>query len=221
MNYYERHIGHYLKDTAHLGLLEHGIYGRLLDVYYTRECGLALADAARLIGVRSKDERAALQSVLQEFFVLQDGVYTQARCERDIAKFQTKIARNREVGKLGGRPRKPTNNQTPVPNHQTPDTNNQTPLHANSSRWQDAGAPVPSVRPHAQRHWQQHPRAVGAASTVFFNSEHSKHHERRHPTLVKRFAEPVVLLVQELVGRAAIWLVRHVHRRPQFTPVGR
>ncbi len=55
MNYYERHIGDYLKDTAHLGLMEHGIYGRLLDVYCTRECGLALADAARLVGVRSKD----------------------------------------------------------------------------------------------------------------------------------------------------------------------
>jgi uncharacterized protein YdaU (DUF1376 family) len=32
VNYYERHIGDYLKDTAHLSLLEHGIYTRLLDV---------------------------------------------------------------------------------------------------------------------------------------------------------------------------------------------
>ena len=40
MNYYKRHIGDYLKDTAHLSLLEHGVYARLLDVYYTRETAI-------------------------------------------------------------------------------------------------------------------------------------------------------------------------------------
>ena len=48
MNYYERHIGDYLKDTAHLSLLEHGVYSRLLDVYYTRESPIPAADAERL-----------------------------------------------------------------------------------------------------------------------------------------------------------------------------
>jgi hypothetical protein len=68
LNYYERHIGDYLKDTAHLSLLEHGVYGRLLDVYYTRECGIEDGTAARLVGARSKEERSALESVLNEFF---------------------------------------------------------------------------------------------------------------------------------------------------------
>ena len=34
MNYHKRHIGDYLKDTAHLSLLEH-VYARLLDVRTT------------------------------------------------------------------------------------------------------------------------------------------------------------------------------------------
>jgi uncharacterized protein YdaU (DUF1376 family) len=115
VNYYERHIGDYLKDTSHLSLLEHGIYTRLLDVYYTRECGIDAADVARLIGARSKDEKAALAVVLSDFFVLESGVYVQARCDREIARYQKKAAHNREVGKLGGRPRKSETQEVPKP----------------------------------------------------------------------------------------------------------
>jgi uncharacterized protein YdaU (DUF1376 family) len=85
MNFYKRHIGDYLKDTAHLSLLEHGVYSRLLDVYYTRESGIPDAQAARLIGARGKDETAALKVVLGEFFQLVDGTWIQDRCEREIA----------------------------------------------------------------------------------------------------------------------------------------
>ena len=90
MNYYERHIGDYLKDTAHLSLLEHGVYARLLDVYYTREGALPEAEAARLIGARSKEERAAVADVLAEFFVLTAGVWAQSRCDAEIERFHDK-----------------------------------------------------------------------------------------------------------------------------------
>jgi uncharacterized protein YdaU (DUF1376 family) len=90
VNYYERHIGDYLKDTAHLSLLEHGVYTRLLDVYYTRETGIPDDQAARLVGARSKEEREALRAVLAEYFVLADGMHTQARSDREIARFQDK-----------------------------------------------------------------------------------------------------------------------------------
>lgn len=107
MNYYRRHIGDYLRDTAHLSLLEHGIYARLLDVYYTREEALPpLEQTARLIGARAKDERAALELVLREFFEEIDGRWRQTRCEREIEASREKAERNREVGKRGGRPRK-------------------------------------------------------------------------------------------------------------------
>lgn len=90
MNYYERHIGDYLKDTAHLSLLEHGVYTRLLDVYYTREGGIPISEVARLVGAKSKDERAALAVVLAEFFVVDADKLKQARCEVEIARFQDK-----------------------------------------------------------------------------------------------------------------------------------
>ena len=87
MNYYERHIGDYLKDTAHLTLLEHGVYTRLLDVYYTREGPIPAKEAARLIGARDKDEREALQMVLAEFFTESPEGWRQKRCDEEIARF--------------------------------------------------------------------------------------------------------------------------------------
>lgn len=90
MNYYERHIGDYLKDTSHLSLLEHGIYTRLLDVYYTREGAIPAREVARLVGARSTEEREALEVVLGEFFTLDGDVYVQARCDREIKRFNAK-----------------------------------------------------------------------------------------------------------------------------------
>ena len=90
MNYYERHIGDYLKDTAHLSLLEHGVYTRLLDVYYTREGGIPLSECGRLIGAKSKDERAALSLVLSEFFFEVGGILKQTRCDLEISRYQDK-----------------------------------------------------------------------------------------------------------------------------------
>lgn len=91
MNYYERHIGDYLKDTAHLTLLEHGVYCRLLDVYYTREAAIPDEQVARLIGAKTKDELAALNAVLREFFVLEEGGHwVQWRCEAEITRFTDK-----------------------------------------------------------------------------------------------------------------------------------
>lgn len=101
MNYYERHIGDYLKDTAHLSLLEHGIYTRLLDVYYTRESALPDDQVARLIGARSKDEKDALQAVLQEFFKLREGMHVQDRCDREIARYSDKQTKARASAMAG------------------------------------------------------------------------------------------------------------------------
>lgn len=138
MNYYERHIGDYLKDTSHLSLLEHGIYTRLLDVYYTKEMPLQATEIARLIGARSKDEKQALEAVLQEFFVLQDGAYTQTRCEREIERYQDKQNKARSSANArwkntpqhtdGNANAMRTHSEGNAPNHQTPDTSNQTPV---------------------------------------------------------------------------------------------
>lgn len=109
MNYYKRHIGDYIKTTAHLSLLEHGIYSRLIDVYYTREDGIPESQAARLIGARTKDELSALKIVLNEFFVCIDGLWVNEQFQEEIEVQKSKAERNREVGKKGGRPHKSGN----------------------------------------------------------------------------------------------------------------
>ena len=87
MNFYQRHIGDYLKATTHFTLLEHGIYSRLLDVYYTKEGPIPADQAARLVGARTGPEKAALQSVLSEFFTESPEGWRQKRCDAEIALY--------------------------------------------------------------------------------------------------------------------------------------
>jgi len=89
MYYYQHHIGDYRRDTAHLSLLEHGIYRQLLDLYYISEKPLD-ANALRLICARSADEIRAAKQILSEFFTLEDGIYYHDRCEDEINKFHKK-----------------------------------------------------------------------------------------------------------------------------------
>jgi uncharacterized protein YdaU (DUF1376 family) len=84
LNHFRFHIGDYMKDTSHLSLLEHGVYTRLIQVYYTREAPIPEDQAARLIGARSQDERDALMVVLREFFHTENGNHKQARCQAEI-----------------------------------------------------------------------------------------------------------------------------------------
>jgi len=101
MNYYERHIGDYIRDTAHLSLLEHGIYNRLIDTYYLREGPIPDAEAERLIGARSPAEKKATRAVLAEFFELRDGKWYQSRCEEELAAYRELRARQSRRGKAG------------------------------------------------------------------------------------------------------------------------
>ena len=49
VNYYERHLGDYARDTAHLTMVEHGAYTLLLDRYYATESPIP-ADQAPFVG---------------------------------------------------------------------------------------------------------------------------------------------------------------------------
>jgi uncharacterized protein YdaU (DUF1376 family) len=110
VNYYKRHIGDYAAATRHLSLLEHGVYGMLLDVYYTTEKPLPADERAvfRLIGARSDDEREAAHNMLAEFFRLEADGWHQGRCDEEIAKKDEKSAKNQITGKMGGRPKEIT-----------------------------------------------------------------------------------------------------------------
>lgn len=90
MNYYERHLGDYARDTGHLSLLEHGVYTLLLDRYYASELPIPEADVYRVARARSKEERAAVDAVLSEFFTLEDGFYRQKRIDSEIERYLEK-----------------------------------------------------------------------------------------------------------------------------------
>lgn len=140
MNYYERHLGDYAKDTAHLTMIEHGAYGLLLDRYYGTEAGIPADQVHRVARARTKEEKSAVDVVLEEFFQLVDGLWINRRAEEEIAKARAKITAAKENGKKGGRPKKgfsgsenetqqkPTGlflgseNETQQKAHQAPDT---------------------------------------------------------------------------------------------------
>lgn len=90
MNYYEHHLGDYAKDTAHLTMLEDGAYRRLLDRYYGTEQAIPADQAHRICRARSRDEKAAVDAVLEEFFFLSDGAWKNNRAEEEIKKFSDK-----------------------------------------------------------------------------------------------------------------------------------
>lgn len=117
MNYYERHLGDYARDTAHLSMLEHGAYSLLMDRYYATEQGIPVDQAHRVGRAKSKEEKAAVDSVLAEFFTLIDGVWMQGRIEAELGKAMDRIDAARENGKKGGRPRKEKPNKNPPETH--------------------------------------------------------------------------------------------------------
>lgn len=92
MHYYQKNIGDYRADTAHLSLLEHGVYNWLIDTYYLNETPLP-SDEKKLMRMalaRTEDEQEAVRTVLDEFFVLTDDGWEHTRCDEEIEKFHEK-----------------------------------------------------------------------------------------------------------------------------------
>lgn len=99
MHYYQFNIGDYASHTRHLDLLEDLAYRRILDLYYLHERPLN-GDAtlvAKQIGMR--DEAALVRDVLNEFFEKTDEGYVNARADKEIAHYQSKIEQASRAGK--------------------------------------------------------------------------------------------------------------------------
>jgi len=90
MNYYQHHIGDYLIEAAHLSFVEDAAYSRLIRLYYGREQPFPadVTKVIRLSGARSKAEKAAVQTVLDEFFILQDDGWHSPRIDEEIERYQ-------------------------------------------------------------------------------------------------------------------------------------
>ncbi len=87
----------YLSDTAHLSLVEHGIYIRLLLHYYQHEEPLPanLDKVCRIISATTPEERQFAEHILAQYFelsVIPDGgkVWRHNRAEREISEAKTR-----------------------------------------------------------------------------------------------------------------------------------
>lgn len=140
MNYYPHHIGDYVKDTAHLKMIEDGAYRRMLDLYYTSEKPLPLdrAKLYRWLRATSTEEQVAVDTVLaDEFFVERDDGWHHNRCDAEIDAARAKSDKARTSAGLRWdceRNAKAHRTQCEgnAPNNQDPITNNQEPARRGS-----------------------------------------------------------------------------------------
>jgi uncharacterized protein YdaU (DUF1376 family) len=108
VNFYKRFIGDIQRDTGHLSCAEMGVYDRLLDHYYATEQPLPpdIDACCRIARAMTKDERKAVESILRQFFTLNETGYMQGRAERELLEAQPKLNAARTNGAKGGRPKK-------------------------------------------------------------------------------------------------------------------
>ena len=101
MLYYTHHLGDYMRDTAHLSMLEDSAYRRLLDAYYIRETPLPtdIKECCKLARATSKQERDAVAYVLAQFFTLESDGYHQSRADAEISKFRSKSSKAKASAK--------------------------------------------------------------------------------------------------------------------------
>ncbi len=98
MNHYPRHIGDWIKATAHLSEVEECIYSRCLDVYYDREEPLPAdtKQVCRLVRAATGAAKKAVNTVLNEFFHLEGDGWHNKRADEEIAKCREKSEKARE-----------------------------------------------------------------------------------------------------------------------------
>jgi len=107
MHYYKFNIADYRKDTGHLSTIEHGIYRQLIDWYYLDEQPIPEETQVVIRRLRlGSDEVKFLENVLSDFFVLGKTGYMHKRIEVEIKDYQEQVEKNKNNGKLGGRPKK-------------------------------------------------------------------------------------------------------------------
>jgi uncharacterized protein YdaU (DUF1376 family) len=153
MHYYQFHVSDYIHDTAHLSIEEDLAFRRLLDLYYTQEKPIPNKTQEVARRIRMPKHEHSIQVVLEEFFMfdIDNNCWTHKRCDETIAAYQSKAERNRQIGKLGGRPKanhletqtvsKDNPNQEPITNNHKPKRESATivacPPDVGEQVWQD------------------------------------------------------------------------------------
>ena len=137
INFYKHHLGDYAQATGHLTFVEDAAYSLLLRKYYADERPIPaeIKFAQRLVGARTREEKNAVQTVLEEFFILESDGWHNKRCDAELEKANAQADTNRKIAEDRETKRRErlghdidTNRSTIGRPSQTPDTRHQTPL---------------------------------------------------------------------------------------------
>ena len=104
MNYYQHHIGDFIKATARLSDTQAMTYLRLIWVYYDSEAPLPDDLDALAFQVGGTQDDIAL--ILKTFFRLQDDGWHQLRCDREILDYHAMIEKRKKAGLASGEKRR-------------------------------------------------------------------------------------------------------------------
>ena len=104
----------FIAGTQHLTNLEVGIYIRLLCWNWNKKCVGIPSDNItyyRIASCHTHNEREACDNVVREFFILMEtNKYQNAKQLEEYVYITRRMEASRENGKLGGRPKKPSQN---------------------------------------------------------------------------------------------------------------
>lgn len=91
MNYYDHHIGDYVKKTSHLSPAALGVYQRFIDWCYAHEKALPLRmkDLYQIAHAMTKTDREAVDRALELFEMTENG-YEQPRIASEISSYLDK-----------------------------------------------------------------------------------------------------------------------------------
>ena len=103
----------FIAGTQHLTNLEVGIYIRLLCWNWNKKCVGIPSDNItyyRIASCHTFNEKEACDNVLKEFFVLYNEHYQNVKQLEEYLYITRRMEASRENGRLGGRPKKPSQN---------------------------------------------------------------------------------------------------------------
>lgn len=90
LRWYAHYLDDYRRDTGHLSMIEDGAYRRLLDEIYVlgKPLPVSLTAVHRLARAFSEEERAAVDSILAQFFQSTPEGFVQKRARLELEKSQ-------------------------------------------------------------------------------------------------------------------------------------
>lgn len=125
------YVGDFMRDTAHLGPAERGVYLSLIMHYWIKGGPITqnLTQLARICGCVTADELEIVKAVLDEFFKPDPDGWRHKRIDAELLKSAKKAEAARENGQKGGRPKtqeKPRENPEVNPTKTQPITQEET-----------------------------------------------------------------------------------------------